>query len=86
MKWSGRLDSNQRPLDPQSSALSQTALRPVNGLYLTRMFTAFYPNVINLSIKSERSSLSQKSFQIDSVFVIAIIEKLFLQYFLIIIC
>ena len=28
IQWSGRLDSNQRPLDPQSSALSQTALRP----------------------------------------------------------
>ena len=25
---SGRLDSNQRPLDPQSSALNQAALRP----------------------------------------------------------
>ncbi len=28
-KWSGRLDSNQRPLEPHSSALSQAALRPV---------------------------------------------------------
>ena len=27
-KWSGRLDLNQRPLDPQSSALNRTALRP----------------------------------------------------------
>jgi hypothetical protein len=27
-KWSGRLDSNQRPLEPHSSALSQAALRP----------------------------------------------------------
>ena len=25
---SGRLDSNQRPLEPHSSALNQTALRP----------------------------------------------------------
>ena len=29
-KWSGRLDSNQRPLEPHSSALSQAALRPEN--------------------------------------------------------
>ncbi len=27
---SGRLDSNQRPLDPQSSTLNQTELRPEN--------------------------------------------------------
>ena len=26
--WSGRLDSNQRPLEPHSSALNQTAPRP----------------------------------------------------------
>ena len=29
-QWSGRLDSNQRPLEPHSSALSQAALRPEN--------------------------------------------------------
>ncbi len=33
--WSGRLDSNQRPLEPHSSALSQAALRPENeDLYI----------------------------------------------------
>src|SRR5206468_2879493 len=32
LKWSGRLDSNQRPLEPHSSALSQTAPRPDRGV------------------------------------------------------
>ena len=42
------MDSNQRPLEPHSSALSQAALRPENEDYIYEFERRLYQDVQNL--------------------------------------